>query len=152
MATTFAEIVKLGLAKEQNAQEFYRRWANRLEAPDSLWPRAKVLLLSLAAEEGKHQEIFEKVKATDLQPNGRVENFKLEVEEQPAGEEMPSTAGTKEVIEVAMEREDRAMRFYSDLAKLSGNMRGLFSNLAEQEKKHKERLEAFLKEHVLAWD
>ena len=152
MAITFEEIVKLGLAKEKDAEDFYRRWASCLEAPDKVWSRAKGLLLSLAAEERKHQEIFEKLKATDLQPNGRAENFKLEVEERPAGEEMSSAAGTKEVIGVAMEREDRAMRFYSDLAKLGGNMRGVFSNLAEQEKKHKERLEAFLKEHVLAWD
>ena len=152
MTMTFAEIVKLGLAKEKNAQEFYRHWANRLEGPDSLWPRAKVLLLSLAAEEGKHQEIFDKLKATDLQPNGRAENFKLEVEEQPAAEEMPSAAGTKEVIRVAMEREDRAIRFYSDLAKLGGNMRGVFGQLAKQERAHKQRLEEFCQQHILTWD
>ena len=63
--------------------------------------------------------------------------------------DIPSDAKTKEVVETAIAREEEATRFYSDLAKLGGNMRGVFANLAEQEKKHKERLADFLKEHVL---
>ena len=55
----------------------------------------------------------------------------------------------REEIETAIAREESAIRFYNDLAKLGSNMRGVFTNLAEQEKKHKERLETFLKEHIL---
>ena len=66
MAMSFDDIVKLGLAKEKNAEEFYRQWASCLRTPDKLWSRAKVLLLSLAGEEQRHQEIFAKLKAANL--------------------------------------------------------------------------------------
>ena len=152
MPMSFADIVKLGLGKEKNAEDFYRRWASCLKAPEKLWSRAKVLLLSLATEEEKHQKIFEKLKAADLSLNGEGSDTELNAENYTSPEDIPSDAKTKEVIAAAIRREDQAIRFYSDLAKLGGNMRGIFSNLAQQEKKHKERLEAFLKEHVLAWD
>ena len=152
MAMTFSEIVKLGLAKEKNAEDFYRRWASCLKAPDKFWSRAKVLLLSLAAEEEEHQKIFEKVKAADLGLSGEENIAELKVEDYASAEDIPPDAKTKDIIAAAIEREGRSIRFYSDLAKLGGNMRGVLSNLAEQEKKHKERLEAFLKEHLLAWD
>lgn len=149
MAMSFADIVKFGLAKEKNAEEFYRCWANCLRDPDKLWSRAKVLLLSLATEEQKHQEIFEKINAADLNLSGKKDDSELNVENYALGKNLPNDAKTKDVIETAIGREDSSIRFYGDLADLGGNMRGVFANLAEQEKKHKERLETFLKEHVL---
>jgi len=110
-----------------------------------------LLLLSLAAEEKEHQKIFEKIQAADLSLSGE-DSAELNVEDYTSVEDIPDDANTKEVITAAIDRENLAICFYSDLAKLGGNMRRVFNNLAEQEKKHKERLESFLKEHVLVWD
>ena len=148
MPMSFDDIVKLGLTKEKNAEKFYRQWADCLKTPDKLWSRAKVLLLSLAAEEQKHQEVFAKIKAADLNLSGE-DSSEMNPESYTFAVDIPSDAKTKEVVETAIAREEEAIRFYSDLAKLGGNMRGVFANLAEQEKKHKERLADFLKEHVL---
>lgn len=149
MPMSFDEIAELGLAKEKSAEEFYRRWADCQKCPEKLWSRAKVLLLSLAGEEQKHQEIFAKLKAADLSMNGKDDTAELNGEDYISVSDIPSDAKTKEVIKTAIAREEAAVRFYSDLAELGGNTRGVFSNLAEQESKHKERLENFLKEHVL---
>ena len=77
MAMSFEDIVQLDLAKEKNAEEFYRCWAGCLRSPEKLWSRAKVLLVSLAAEEQKHQEIFAKLKAADLNLSGEEDNSEL---------------------------------------------------------------------------
>ena len=77
MPMSFEDIVELGLAKEKNAEEFYRQWASCLKGPDKLWSQAKVLLLSLAVDEQKHQEIFAKLKAADLNLSGKEDNSEL---------------------------------------------------------------------------
>ena len=152
MPMSFEDIVKLGLAKEKDAEEFYRQWASCLEGSEELWSRAKALLLSLAAEEQEHQEIFAKLTAADLNLSGKEADSELNVESYVLGKSLPVDAKTKDVIETAIEREDAAIRFYGDLAKLGGDMRGVFVNLAQQEKNHKRRLETFLEEHPLDWD
>ena len=152
MEIAFSDLVQLSLTKEQDAEAFYRRWAQRLQAPDDLWPRAKVLLLSLATEEGKHQEILRKIKATDLQPDTTDQTLKLQAQDLPSPDDMPDDACTKDVIGAAIKRENMAINFYADLTKQGGKLRGVFGNLAEQETLHKQRLEDFCKHHVLAWD
>ena len=152
MTMTFSEVVNLGLEKEKATEDFYQHWANRIEATDGLWPRARVLLLSLAREEGEHQKIFEKFKAIELQPDGSAKELNLQVEDYAPPTDMASSACTKEVIEAAIASEETAIRFYSDLAKVGGSMRGTCEQLAKQEKSHKRRLEDFMKEHPLELD
>ena len=152
MTMSFDDIIELGLAKEKSATEFYRYWADRLKTTDKLWSRGKTMMLSLATEEEKHQQVFEKLKKANLSMKGQGNDISLDAEDYASGEDLPSDADTKDVIAEATKREEQAMRFYGELAELGGDMRGVFGNLAEQESKHKERLEAFLKEHVLVWD
>ena len=152
MTMSFDDIIELGLAKEKEAAKFYRYWADRLKTTDELWSRGKTMMLSLATEEEKHQQVFEKLKKANLSMKAQGNETQINAEDYASGEDLPSDAGTKDVIAEAIRREEQAMRFYGELAKLGGDMRGVFSNLADQESKHKERLEAFLKEHVLVWD
>ena len=148
MPMSFDEIVKLGLAKEKKSEAFYRQWADCMKCPEDIWSRAKVLLLSLASEEQKHQEVFAKIKAADLSMSGEG-SLAMNPESYKVSADITNDAKTKEVISMAIVREEASMRFYRDLAELGGDMRGVFANLAEQEKRHKERLENFLNEHVL---
>ena len=152
MEIAFSDLVQLALTREQNSEAFYRRWAQRLEAPDNLWPRAKVLLLSLATEEARHQEILRKLKAIDLQPDGTDRTVELQVQDHPSPDDMPDGASTRDVIGAAIQREDRAVQFYADLTKLGGKLREVFGNLSQREKIHKQRLEDFCERHVLTWD
>ena len=113
---------------------------------------AKVLLLELANEESKHQQLFSNLKETDLFPDGVPADFNLSLKEYAAPPAMKDDARTKDVVLCAIDRETRAIAFYTALAELGGNMRKPFEFLAEAERAHKRRLEEFRQEHILVWD
>ena len=147
MAMTFAELVKLGVEKESQAEAFYRHWASKLENPG-----AKALLSDLAEQEVKHRVFFEKLKETDIQQDQAPKVLDLHMSDYLVSREISEDSSTQDVLISAIHREANAIKFFTDLAAQSGKMRSTFENLAAEEKKHKLRLETFYDEYILTED
>jgi len=132
------EIIEYAIEKEQEAHDFYLDWSNRLETPS-----LKELFASFAGEEMKHKEKLQRVKSggtfkpstqkvTDL----KIVDYLVDISPTP---EMDY----QEALIVAMKREKASFRLYSDLAAMAEDedVKNLFQALAQEEAKHKLRLE-----------
>lgn len=127
--------LKFAVEKEKEAEVFYRKWAE--EAQD---PGVRQLFSELASWERGHAEKLSRIKPEELAPQGtapqdlKISDLLLEV---PASPDMTLT----EALVVAMKREQASVELYEGLAALGGPAKGLFSALAEEERRHKRLLE-----------
>jgi desulfoferrodoxin-like iron-binding protein len=133
-----SSILDFAIEKEGEAREFYLEWAAKLEAPN-----LKELFRAFAGEEQKHKEKLERMKAgSSFQPAaGKVTDLKIvdylvDVVPTPDME-------YQEALIIAMRREKSSFKLYTDLAAMSVDegTRTLFLSLAQEEAKHKLRME-----------
>ncbi len=148
MAMTFVELVQLGVQKESDTEAFYRYWAERLADPG-----ARVLLSELAEEEAKHCVFFQNLKEADMQSSSKAgEVIDLHVGDYLQAEEISQDSSIQDVLISAIHRESSAIRFFTVLAGQAGPMQPTFERLAQEEKKHKLRLETFYDDKILTED
>jgi len=131
-------ILGFAIEKEAEAHDFYIEWAGKLE-PAHL----KELFLTFAGEEQKHKERLERVrKGSTFQPaTAKVTDLKIVdymVDIVPTPD-----MDYQEALIIAMRRGKASHKLYSDLAAMSGggDMQTLFLALAQEEAKHKLRME-----------
>ncbi len=132
------ELLSYAIEKEVEAQEFYLEWADKLSAP-----HLQEAFRSFAAEEGKHKEKLERVKAGSLfRPSARqitdlrIVDYLVDLTPTP---EMDY----QEALIIAMKREKASFKLYNDLAQITADeaLKATFFALAQEEAKHKLRLE-----------
>jgi desulfoferrodoxin-like iron-binding protein len=132
------EILDFAIEKEEEARQFYLEWADKLESK-----ALREQFVLFAGEENKHKEKLQRVKSgstfrpaakqvTDL----KIVDYLVDIAPTP---EMDY----QEALIVAMRREKASFKFYSDLAAMAGDeaLRETFLALAQEEAKHKLRLE-----------
>jgi desulfoferrodoxin-like iron-binding protein len=131
-------ILEFAIEKEAEARDLYLEWAGKVEAA-----HLQELLRSFAGEEQGHKEMLEKVMGGGaFQPaSAKVSDLKIVdylVDILPSPD-----MDYQEALIIAMRREKAAFKLYSDLAAMSGDdeTRALFLSLAQEEAKHKLRLE-----------
>ena len=147
MAITFAELVKLGIDKETDAEAFYRYWADKLSDPG-----VRTLLKELAQEELKHRAFFENLKETDIQQGKSPSVLDLHIGDYLLSKEISEDSSIQDVLIDAIHREASAIKFFTDLAQQGGKMQTTFQQLALEEKKHKLRLETWYDDNILTED
>ena len=143
---TAAGLLKLAAMKENEAHWFYKNAAARVQDPGG-----QAMLKELAEEELKHKDLLEsfdpaKVKdwkqthVTDL----RISDF---LEEKVISED----SSPQEIMIYAMKREDKAQEFFEKAASGTSDagVRKTFEMLAEEEAKHKLKLEKLYDEVIL---
>lgn len=127
--------LKFAVAKEKEAEAFYREWADRARDP-----AVKQLFTELASWEHGHVEKLSRVRLEDLASQGpppqdlKISDLLVEI---PASSDMTLA----EALTVAMKREQASVELYEGLASLGGPAKGLFSALADEERRHKRLLE-----------
>ena len=140
-------ILDFVIEKEEGAVQFYLEWSKKVER-ESI---GKVLE-GFAEEEKKHKALITDVKnGKKIAPtqegiaNLKISDYLADVE--PSGD-----MDYQNALMVAMQREKAAFKLYSDLGKAAsdGNVKNLFLALAEEEAKHKLRLEIIYDEEILA--
>jgi len=131
-------ILEFAIEKEAEARDFYLEWAGKLEAG-----QIQELFRNFAGEEQKHKDKLERIKSGSAFQSvaGKVTDLKIVdylVDIAPTPD-----MDYQEALIVAMRREKSAVKLYTDLAAMSGaeDMRELFRALAQEEAKHKLRLE-----------
>jgi rubrerythrin len=144
--STFQEIVQFAIDKEKNAQAFYRSAAGL-----SKYPGIPALFNELADEEHKHEDLLRDLgnlanipDPTGMTPDLKISDYLVDMKFYP---EMKY----QEVMMLAMKNEEKSLKFYQTWAEKSADPehRKLFGHLAEEEAKHKYRLESIYDQELL---
>jgi len=141
------EVLDFAMAKEEEAVLFYQDLADRADKP---WMAG--MFKDFAQEEKGHKAKLAAVKeGRGLTPSAakvldlKIADYTVDVQ---AGEDL----GFQEALVVAMKREKAAFRLYLDLAESTNdkNLRSTFQALAQEEAKHKLRIEIEYDNRVLS--
>lgn len=144
--STVAEIIQFAIDKEKNAQAFYRAAAGL-----SQYPGIPALFTELAEEEQKHEDLLKNLgnlgklpEPTGKVPDLKISDYLVDLKFYP---EMKY----QEAMMLAMKNEEKSMKFYTAWAEKAGepDHKKLFAHLAEEEAKHKYRLESIYDRELL---
>ena len=140
------EILDFAIKSEEGAHAFYKGWAKKMEKT-----HIRGFFEELAAEELKHKEFILGLKeGKTLQPpvaqvtDLKISDYLLDVD--------ASTAlDFQDALTVAMHREKEAFKMYNKIANMTDdqNIKNTFLTLAQEEAKHKLRLETIYDEEIL---
>ena len=142
----YREVIQFAVDKEVRAFEFYVKAAEMTP-----YSGAKELFGELAQEEGRHRKLLQEIRIEkvlqarlDPVPDLKISDYLVEEELQP-------DADYASTLRVAMKMEERSMRLYNDLrdANEDDDLRKLFAFLAQQEARHKLKLEKVYDEEIL---
>ena len=144
---SFEEIVGFAIEKEKEAVEFYEDISR--QAPFS---GAKETLEGFAKEEQKHVamlENFEKdrEKITGYKfewiPDMKRSNYMVDIEYE-------KDMAWPELLRLAMKREEKSLKLYNELMEKTGKdeLTKVFKMLAQEEAKHKLKLETFYDDYM----
>jgi len=137
------EILEFAINKEYEARDFYKEWAGKVKNET-----LKEVLISFTGEEQKHADMI-----IDVKNGGKFKPVERKITDMKIAEyivdvEPSEDMDYQEALILAMKREKAAFKLYSDLAESSSdeNIKNLFNALAQEEAKHKLRLETIYDE------
>ena len=145
----FKEVITFAIRKEAEAYNLYTTYSQLVKNPGT-----KVMFQELAKEEQKHREMLQRVEKKDVSeyelkkiPDMKISDF---VDEQEFSPDMDYASA----LRLAIKREENSLRLYNHLTEGTENpeLKKLFSALAQEESKHKLRLESEYDDNVLMWD
>ena len=143
------EILEFAIQKEAEAHDFYLEWSGRMEKASM-----KKKLQDFANEELKHKEKLTAIKTNKLQmqalsPEKKV--IDLKIGDYLVDVDPNTDLDYQGALILAMKKEKKAFKLYDDLAEMAQNenIRTLFLGLAQEEAKHKLRLETEYDEYIL---
>ena len=142
---TFEEIMDFAIEKEKEAAAFYEE-ASKMEK----FSGAKDVLESFAKEERKHQNMLENFSKENVElytiekiPDLKRSDYLVDLEYEP-GMAYP------DLLRLAMKREEKAVKFYTNFSEGADtdDHKKLFQVLAQEESKHKLKLETMLDDYL----
>ena len=142
----FKEIIKFAIDKEINAFNFYTSAGQVAK-----YSGAKELFSDLAKEEVGHRKLLEKLDMEKIArvriepvPNLKISDYMVDVELKP-------DLSYADILRAAMKMEERALKLYTDMKESNKDqdINKLFTFLANEESKHKYRLEKIYDDEVL---
>ena len=144
--SNFKEVVTFAIRKEAEAYNLYTTYSDLAKNPGT-----KVMFKELAEEEQKHRETLEGVEKKDVTeykletiPDLKIGDF---VDDQEFSPDMDYPAA----LRLAIKREEFAYKLYNHIVAGTEDpeLKKLFSVLAQEESKHKLRLETEYDDSVL---
>ena len=142
---TFEQIMDYAIGKEKEAAQFYEE-LSRQES----FSGAKETFESFAAEERKHQTMLENFTHENVEeyrlvkiPDLKRSDYLVDLEYEPG-------MSYADILRLAMKREEKAFKFYDDFSRKTHQQehQKLFQALAQEEAKHKLKLETFLDDYL----
>ncbi len=139
------EILDFAIAGEEKSNKFYTDMAQKMDNP-----AIRKVFKDFAKEELEHKVKLEAVKRGEcvMKPESV---RSLGIEDYVVGDETKADMSYADTLVVAMKREKMAYRLYLDLAVATQNeeLSDMFLNLAQEEAKHKLRIEIEYDDKVL---
>ncbi len=138
------EILDFAIEKEQEAVDFYHMVADHEEMSGS-----REMFQEFASEELKHKKMLEGMKAKD-DPDEALKEYRLkwitDIKRSDYLTDIEYHKGMnyREILHLAMKREEKALKFYNDLRETAEDdgAKKLFNVLCQEEAKHKLSLES----------
>lgn len=144
MRTRIQHALDFALAKEREAESFYKTWAETVT--DS---GVKELLIGLGAAERGHIEMLLHITPEDLITRADEPIEDLGLVQYLVDVQADPEMTLQEAMILAMKREEVSIALYERLSEFSGEASALFRGLAAEERRHKLRLETEYDEEVL---
>ena len=143
------DVVQFAIEKEEKAMDFYQKCADRAKNPG-----IKKFFKEMVEEEQRHKKLLQ-----DLDPSGldsmkldkvedlRISDYLVEVQ-------FKEDITYQEALTLAMKKEEKAHEFYSAWKDrcMQEKTAKLFEMLAQEEMKHKRKIETIYDEEILTWD
>lgn len=137
---SFEEVLIYAIEKEKEAAAFY----NEISMQEK-YSGTKEMFAGFAIEERKHQKMLEDI----LSDKGKIAEYKFEWipdlkrSNYLVDAEYEKGMHYKDILRIAMKREEKALEFYNDIARKNKNEEHvkIFKILAQEEAKHKLGLE-----------
>ncbi len=142
----FKEIIQFAIDKEIEAFNFYTG-----ASQNAKYSGGKELFLSLAKEEEGHRKLLENLnmekvsqKRIEKVPDLHISDYMVEVEMKPG-------LSYADTLRIAMKREEKSLKLYNDMkdSNTDEDLNKLFTLLANEEAKHKLRLEKIYDDEIL---
>jgi desulfoferrodoxin-like iron-binding protein len=143
------DILDFAIVKEKEAEKFYREWAEKVKDE---W--IKNVFVSFAGEEHKHMEILVKAKKGETLKTSEQGIQDLKISDYLTDISPSQDMDYQEALIIAMKREKASFKLYSDLAALTKG-KGIHETLlalAQEEARHKVRLETIYDDEILSWN
>ena len=144
MRDQMRKVLDFAIAKEKEAEAFYKEWSQKAKDP-----AVQGLFAELAGVEHGHMEMLSRITPEEMAATGDSAVDELNLSELLINVEASPNLNLQESMILAMKREQGAVALYSRLAELNGEARPLFEALAKEEGRHKASLEAEYDEHIL---
>ena len=143
---TIDEILDFAIEKEQEAFEFYTLWSSKAESS-----AISDVFKELADNEKAHKAFLADVKSGKSIPPSPKEVTNLSISDYLVEVEPAPGMDYQTALMVAMQREKSANQLYKNLAsKISvEDVKNMFLTLAQEEAKHKLRLESIYDDEIL---
>ena len=134
------------IGKEIEARDFYAKLADRMNREDM-----KAVFMEFSREEDGHRAKLEAVKTGKQLVHAERKIQDLKIGDYLIDVEPHDNMTYQEALILAMKAEKAAFRLYSDLAAQAtdGGMQALFTDLANEEAKHKLRFEREYDDNIL---
>jgi rubrerythrin len=140
------EVLAYAIKGEVEAHAFYAFWSKKLTDK-----ALQKVFEELAGEELKHKEFLLGIKkGQSLKPSDK-EIVDLKISDYTVDVKASTDMNYQDALALAMQKEKEAFKMYSGLALMSINedMKSTFKALAQEEAKHKLRLEIMYDEEIL---
>lgn len=140
------EIMDFAIKSEENANRFYSEWAKKVEKKN-----IRKVFEELAKEELGHKEFLLGIKKGEILASSEEEIMDLKISDYLLDVKASVDMDYQDALIVAMHREKMAFKLYSNLAGMVENKdkKSMFKMLAQEEAKHKLRLELIYDDHIL---
>ena len=145
----FKKTVQFALEKEREAVEFYKQCSGL-----TIRSGMQSAFLEIAEEEQKHVGMLENFKPEHVEKVKLKEIADLKISDYLVDMEFDPGMSYKDLLILAMKREEKGHALYTGLAQKGGDAAvvKLFQILAQEEQKHKLRLEKEYDEAALMWN
>lgn len=149
METAFGKIISFAIEKEKEAAELYEKMSSLARKPN-----AKVMFNELRAQETKHREFLEGMTEESVPDLPLQEVADLKISDYLVELDLKPDMDYQDILIVAMKREESAVKLYNDMAEKAQTpkLQKLLAFMAQEEARHKLRLETEYDENVLRED
>ncbi|MDR4509954.1 MAG: ferritin family protein [Candidatus Brocadiaceae bacterium] len=143
------ELIKKAAEHEEKSYKFYM---DAIKLVDDA--AAKIWLKELAEEELKHKDMLENFDPATISKFKPTKIQDLHIAEFLVDKDVTEIKDFQDVLIVAMKNEQKAYHFYVSMGKStdSEDMRNLCKILAQEELKHKHKIEVYYDDNVFMWD
>ena len=142
----FQEIIQFAIQREIESMDFYDEACKLVKNSGT-----RDLFLDFVKQEGGHKKKLEEVQAGKI-VLGKIEKIpNLKISDYMVDAELKPNISYADILRIAMKREERSVKLYSDLNEKNEEerLKNLFTFLVQEESKHKYYIEKIYDDEIL---